>query len=79
LSSWTQETDLVHQLFGGYLRSQLKCKCGAVSNSFESLLDLSLEINDATDTLEETLGNEPLYLFGACSCTDALWSIGIYK
>mmetsp|Transcript_63822 Transcript_63822/g.78046 ORF Transcript_63822/g.78046 Transcript_63822/m.78046 type:complete len:561 (-) Transcript_63822:59-1741(-) len=40
-----KETTIVHKIWGGYLRSQVKClKCGYESNSYESILDLSLEI-----------------------------------
>merc|ERR1719319_859079 len=40
-----QETSFVHKLWGGYLRSQIKCcKCGYESNTYDSILDISLEI-----------------------------------
>merc|ERR1712228_1075858 len=40
-----QETSLIHKVWGGYLRSQIKCcKCGNESNTYDSILDLSLEI-----------------------------------
>ncbi|PKA53227.1 Ubiquitin carboxyl-terminal hydrolase 20 [Apostasia shenzhenica] len=46
----------VNQVFGGRLRSQLRCcDCGHLSNTYEPLLDLSLEIDDVdclTDALE---------------------------
>jgi ubiquitin C-terminal hydrolase len=51
-----QETTLIHQLFGGVLASQLLCTdCGHASTTFESCLDLSLEIHEHTDTLSEML------------------------
>lgn len=36
--------------------SQLRCKCGSTRNSYEPFLDLSLEISEVTDTLQEMLG-----------------------
>jgi len=40
-----KETSLIHRLFGGYLRSQVKCtQCLYESNTYDSFLDLSLEI-----------------------------------
>lgn len=40
-----QETSAIHRMWGGYLRSQVKCcKCGYESNTYETILDLSLEI-----------------------------------
>lgn len=40
-----QETTFIHKLWGGYLRSQIKCcKCGFESNTYDSILDISLEI-----------------------------------
>ncbi|EGD74763.1 hypothetical protein PTSG_07000 [Salpingoeca rosetta] len=52
-----QETTFVHQLFGGTIASQLMCpKCQYTSTSYESCLDLQLEIKEEiTDTLEEML------------------------
>ncbi|XP_042509959.1 ubiquitin carboxyl-terminal hydrolase 21-like [Macadamia integrifolia] len=43
-----QENSIVRQIFGGQLRSQLQCcNCGHCSDTFEPLIDLSLEIEDA--------------------------------
>jgi uncharacterized UBP type Zn finger protein len=40
-----KETSEIHSMFGGYLRSQVKCiKCGHESNKYDSFLDLSLEV-----------------------------------
>ena len=37
------ETSFVHHIFGGYLRSQLRCPaCGYKSNTYDPFLDLSL-------------------------------------
>ncbi|KAI8017692.1 Ubiquitin carboxyl-terminal hydrolase 23 [Camellia lanceoleosa] len=42
------EKSLVHKIFGGRLRSQVKCmQCSFCSNKFDPFLDLSLEINKA--------------------------------
>jgi ubiquitin carboxyl-terminal hydrolase 36/42 len=45
LDSVSQGTSLVHRIFGGYHRSQVKClKCRSESNTYELLLDISLNI-----------------------------------
>lgn len=45
-----QETTAVHQIFGGYLRSQVRClKCKAESNTYDPCLDLSVDINTSTN------------------------------
>ncbi|KAJ4953017.1 hypothetical protein NE237_029849 [Protea cynaroides] len=50
-----QEDGIVKQIFGGRFRSQLRCcNCGHCSNTFESLIDLSLEIEDV-DSLPSAL------------------------
>jgi len=42
----TKATTLVYQIFGGYLRSRVKCRqCKAVSDTFDPYLDISLDIN----------------------------------
>ncbi|XP_010265604.1 PREDICTED: ubiquitin carboxyl-terminal hydrolase 23 isoform X2 [Nelumbo nucifera] len=49
------EKSLVHKIFGGSLRSQVKCmQCSYCSNKFDPFLDLSLEINKA-DSLRKAL------------------------
>ncbi|KAM1812273.1 hypothetical protein ACFX11_026239 [Malus domestica] len=51
------EKSLVHKIFGGRLRSQVKCmQCSYCSNKFDPFLDLSLEIFNA-DSLQKALGN----------------------
>ncbi|XP_062243334.1 ubiquitin carboxyl-terminal hydrolase 42-like, partial [Platichthys flesus] len=41
----TEETTFIQQVFGGYLRSRIKClNCNAVSDKFEKFLDITLEI-----------------------------------
>jgi len=40
------ETTLTHRMFGGYLRSQVRCtKCKYNSNTYDPFLDLSLEVS----------------------------------
>ncbi|XP_062078407.1 ubiquitin carboxyl-terminal hydrolase 23 [Humulus lupulus] len=51
------EKSLVHKIFGGSLRSQVKClQCSFCSNKFDPFLDLSLEIVKA-DSLHKALLN----------------------
>ncbi|KAF9901449.1 hypothetical protein EC991_006097 [Linnemannia zychae] len=48
LDNRIKETTVVHQIFGGYFQSQVKCmKCGHESNTFETYLDVSLDIKGA--------------------------------
>ncbi|XP_043701168.1 ubiquitin carboxyl-terminal hydrolase 23 [Telopea speciosissima] len=47
------EKSLVHKIFGGRLRSQVKCmQCSYSSNTFDPFLDLSLEIVKADSLLK---------------------------
>ncbi|KAF7086478.1 hypothetical protein CFC21_089765 [Triticum aestivum] len=51
------ETSLVHRIFGGRLRSQVRCaSCSHCSSKFDPFLDLSLEIANAA-TLVKALQN----------------------
>ncbi|OEL32957.1 Ubiquitin carboxyl-terminal hydrolase 23 [Dichanthelium oligosanthes] len=51
------EKSLVHRIFGGRLRSQVRCtRCSHCSNKFDPFLDLSLEIGNAI-TLVKALHN----------------------
>ncbi|CAK9157952.1 unnamed protein product [Ilex paraguariensis] len=51
------EKSLVHKIFGGRLRSQVKCmQCSFCSNKFDPFLDLSLEIVKA-DSLHKALAH----------------------
>nr|DAD24048.1 TPA_asm: hypothetical protein HUJ06_025511 [Nelumbo nucifera] len=51
----SQEVTFVKQIFGGRLKSQLRCcNCSHRSDTFEPLIDLSLEIDDV-DTLPNAL------------------------
>ncbi|KIK67789.1 hypothetical protein GYMLUDRAFT_36569 [Collybiopsis luxurians FD-317 M1] len=61
------ETTWVHKLFGGRLRSQVSCQsCGHNSDTFDSMLDLSLDIHHS-QTLKDALRKfvAPDYLRGA--------------
>ncbi|XP_051488447.1 ubiquitin carboxyl-terminal hydrolase 42 isoform X1 [Apus apus] len=45
----SQATTLIYQIFGGYLRSRVKCmNCKAVSDTYEPFLDISLDIKAVT-------------------------------
>ncbi|CAM0913124.1 unnamed protein product [Alopecurus aequalis] len=56
-SASAYEKSLVHKIFGGRLRSQVKCtRCSHCSNKFDPFLDLSLDIGKAT-TLVGALRN----------------------
>lgn len=51
-----QETTLIQHIFGGHLQSQVKCtKCNNVSNQFENMMDLTVEIQGDVASLEECL------------------------
>lgn len=84
-----KETTLVHQIFGGYLQSQVRClSCQQHSNTFDPFLDLSLEVKRA-DSLGQALeifaqperltqGNR--YRCGHCGrLSDADKSLGIWR
>ncbi|XP_076936312.1 ubiquitin carboxyl-terminal hydrolase 23-like isoform X2 [Bidens hawaiensis] len=56
-SQGAYDKSLVHKIFGGRLRSQVKCmQCNYCSNKFDPFLDLSLEILRA-DTLHKAFAN----------------------
>ncbi|XP_054668330.1 ubiquitin carboxyl-terminal hydrolase 42-like [Grus americana] len=59
-----QETTIVHQIFGGSLRSRVTClSCRAVSDSYEAFLDVPLDIKAAssvTAALEDFVKPEQL-------------------
>ncbi|XP_076459651.1 uncharacterized protein LOC143292880 [Babylonia areolata] len=55
LDRLSKETTVIHQIFGGFLRSQVQClKCSARSNTYEPFMDLSLNLKDVT-TVEAAL------------------------
>lgn len=84
------EKSLVHKIFGGRLRSQVKClQCSFCSNKFDPFLDLSLEIVKADSlfkalahfTAKEQLdGGEKLYQCQQCKeKVKALKQLTVYK
>ncbi|XP_076210074.1 ubiquitin carboxyl-terminal hydrolase 36 isoform X3 [Aptenodytes patagonicus] len=75
LDRQTQATTLVHQIFGGYLRSRVKClACKSVSDTYDPCLDLALEIRQATNVVRalemfvkpDLLGGENAYMCAQC-------------
>ncbi|NXS66687.1 UBP42 hydrolase, partial [Pandion haliaetus] len=75
LDRQTQATTLVHQIFGGYLRSRVKCSvCKNVSDTYDPYLDLALEIGQATNIVRalelfvkpDMLGGEDAYMCAKC-------------
>ncbi|CAJ1973989.1 unnamed protein product [Sphenostylis stenocarpa] len=54
--SLEEDTTLMGQTFGGYLRSKIKCmKCGGKSERQERMMDLTVEIEGDISTLVEAL------------------------
>ncbi|GJZ26605.1 ubiquitin carboxyl-terminal hydrolase 18-like protein [Tanacetum coccineum] len=52
----SQETTLIQHIFGGRLQSQVICtNCNNVSNQFENMMDLTVEIHGDAASLEECL------------------------
>ncbi|OWM86858.1 hypothetical protein CDL15_Pgr015894 [Punica granatum] len=52
----SQETTLIQHIFGGQLQSQVICgKCNKVSNQYENMMDLTVEIHGDAASLEECL------------------------
>ncbi|XP_074016336.1 ubiquitin carboxyl-terminal hydrolase 36 [Numenius arquata] len=75
LDRQTQATTLVHQIFGGYLRSRVKCSvCKTVSDTYDPYLDLALEIRQAANIVRalelfvksDVLGGENAYMCAKC-------------
>ncbi|CAH2061213.1 unnamed protein product [Thlaspi arvense] len=51
-----QETTLIQYIFGGLLQSQVKCTvCSNVSDQYENMMDLTVEIHGDAVSLEECL------------------------
>lgn len=73
LDRQTQATTLIHQIFGGYLRSRVKCgNCKAVSDTFDPYLDIALDIKNAptiTKALEQFVKAEQLDWENAYKCS----------
>lgn len=52
----TRETTLIYHIFGGHLQSQVKCtQCLQVSNRYENMMDLNVEIQGDVASLEDAL------------------------
>ncbi|XP_077481716.1 ubiquitin carboxyl-terminal hydrolase 42 isoform X2 [Stigmatopora argus] len=73
LDRQTQATTFIHQVFGGYLRSRVKClNCKAVSDTFDPFLDITLEIKMApsvSKALEQFVKPEQLDGENAYKCS----------
>ncbi|KAF1662208.1 Ubiquitin carboxyl-terminal hydrolase 42, partial [Aptenodytes patagonicus] len=61
---FSQATTIVHQIFGGFLRSRVTClSCKAISDTYEAFLDIPLDIKAAssvTGALEDFVKPEQL-------------------
>ncbi|XVE53488.1 hypothetical protein DITRI_Ditri03aG0007100 [Diplodiscus trichospermus] len=52
----SQETTLIQHIFGGRLQSQVICtNCNKISNQYENMMDLTVEIHGEASSLEECL------------------------
>ncbi|MBA0723053.1 hypothetical protein Golax_003669, partial [Gossypium laxum] len=52
----SQETTLIQHIFGGHLQSQVICtNCNKISNQYENMMDLTVEIHGDASSLEECL------------------------
>ncbi|KAK9393146.1 ubiquitin carboxyl-terminal hydrolase 42 [Crotalus adamanteus] len=73
LDRHTQATSFIHQIFGGYLRSRVKCmNCKGVSDTFDPYLDITLEIKSAQSVnkaLEQFVKPEQLDGENAYKCS----------
>jgi ubiquitin carboxyl-terminal hydrolase 36/42 len=51
-----RETSWVHKIWGGRLRSRVHCtSCNANSDTFDTFLDLSLDIGKQTASVQDAL------------------------
>ncbi|XP_069511335.1 ubiquitin carboxyl-terminal hydrolase 36 isoform X4 [Ambystoma mexicanum] len=75
LDRQSQATTLVHQIFGGYLRSRVKCsQCKSVSDTYDPYLDIALEIRQAANIVRalelfvkpDALSGENAYMCAKC-------------
>ncbi|PON61618.1 Ubiquitinyl hydrolase [Trema orientale] len=52
----SQETTIIQHIFGGHLQSQVICtNCNNISNQYENMMDLTVEIHGEARSLEECL------------------------
>merc|ERR1712087_508545 len=75
LSIAVQETSIMYKIWGGYLRSQILCTvCRKGSNTYDSIMDLSLEIRNCNSvaaalhkfTAQERLERDNKYFCSHC-------------
>uniref|UniRef100_A0A1A7WC46 Ubiquitin carboxyl-terminal hydrolase n=2 Tax=Iconisemion striatum TaxID=60296 RepID=A0A1A7WC46_9TELE len=75
LDRQTQATTLVHQIFGGFLRSRVKCSiCKSVSDTYDPYLDIAIEIRQAANIVRalelfvkpDFLSGENAYMCAKC-------------
>ncbi|XP_053310141.1 ubiquitin carboxyl-terminal hydrolase 36 [Spea bombifrons] len=75
LDRQSQATTLVHQIFGGYLRSRVKCSvCKSVSDTYDPYLDIALEIRHAVNIVRalelfvksDVLSDDNAYMCAKC-------------
>ncbi|KAK9765316.1 hypothetical protein K7432_006450 [Basidiobolus ranarum] len=84
-----KETTLIHQVFGGYLRNEIKCStCDFESNTFDPILDLSLDVKNCKSvekalemfTKSEKLVEDNQYFCERCDkLSDAAKRMSIYE
>uniref|UniRef100_A0A7N6B2E1 ubiquitinyl hydrolase 1 n=1 Tax=Anabas testudineus TaxID=64144 RepID=A0A7N6B2E1_ANATE len=84
LDRQTQATTLVHQIFGGYLRSRVKCSiCKSVSDTYDPYLDIAVEIRQAANIVRalelfvkpDVLSGENAYMCAKLTQVSRLWLI----
>ncbi|XP_017377031.1 ubiquitin carboxyl-terminal hydrolase 17-like protein 6 [Cebus imitator] len=75
LDHHSEDTTLIHQIFGGYWRSQIQClHCHGISDTFDPYLDIALDIQAAQSVKQalehlvkpEELNGENAYHCGIC-------------
>ncbi|OCT60450.1 hypothetical protein XELAEV_18046475mg [Xenopus laevis] len=75
LDRHSQATSLVHQIFGGYLRSRVTCSiCKNVSDTYDPYLDIALEIRNVPNIVcalemfvkSDILSGENAYMCARC-------------
>ncbi|XP_068717808.1 ubiquitin carboxyl-terminal hydrolase 36-like [Montipora capricornis] len=75
LDRMSKQTTMVHQVFGGYYRSQVQClKCRNNSNTFDPLMDIMLDVKHVPSVEKalqrsiklELLDGENLYMCPRC-------------